>query len=173
MTDEPGPTFERFRHGWVIVDSGGTISTPTPMPEKTARAYARVLRVPFPGTSRPSTARTAGPATPEPAETGEGADREARRLISAATGTELIYLNFVLELAPYVSVWQRMQDEHVRLPRASARPGSAGAEATEPRTSGGPAPSVDSPTGRGASITAGRPQRPDGSYRGRSGASHS
>jgi hypothetical protein len=31
-------------------------------------------------------------------------------------GGELIYLDFVLELARYVSIWQRMQDEHTPNP---------------------------------------------------------
>ncbi len=47
--DRCGPTLERFRDGWVVVDRSGTIATPTPMDERTARAYARVLRIPFPG----------------------------------------------------------------------------------------------------------------------------
>ncbi len=106
MTDEagpaPGPRFERFRGGWVVVDRRGVISTPTPMSERTARAYARVIEVPFPGDPTLLDGAAAAPKDPE-----------ARRLLSTATGAELIYLDFVLELAPCVSLWQRMQDEHV------------------------------------------------------------
>jgi hypothetical protein len=92
-----GPTFERFKEGWVVVDPAGVIATPTPMSEKTARAYARVLKVPF--------------------EEDEEPDPEiARKLLSTATGSELLYLDFVLELAPCVALWQRMQDEHVANP---------------------------------------------------------
>jgi hypothetical protein len=47
--DRRGPTFERFGDGWVVVDRSGTIATPTPMSERSARAYARLIRVPFPG----------------------------------------------------------------------------------------------------------------------------
>jgi hypothetical protein len=49
VSARPGPTFEEFRDGWVVVDPRGVISTPCPMSEETARAYARVLKVPFPG----------------------------------------------------------------------------------------------------------------------------
>ena len=38
-------TVERFRDGWVIVDRAGVISTPCPMSEPTARAYARLLGI--------------------------------------------------------------------------------------------------------------------------------
>jgi hypothetical protein len=103
-SDGPAPTFERFKDGWVVVDPAGVIATPTPMPEQKARAYARVLRVPFPGDT------TAGP--PEEA---------ARELLAAATGSALRYLDFVLELAPDVDLWQRMQDEHVANPSGFCR----------------------------------------------------
>jgi hypothetical protein len=53
VSTPPGPTIERFRDGWVVVDRGGVISTPSPMPEETARGFARVLRVPFPGDETP------------------------------------------------------------------------------------------------------------------------
>jgi hypothetical protein len=43
-----GPTLERFRDGWVVVDRGGTISTPNPMPEAQARLYAQILGIPLP-----------------------------------------------------------------------------------------------------------------------------
>lgn len=48
MSEQTGITFERFRDRWVVVDPAGVIATPTPMCEETARAYARVLKVPFP-----------------------------------------------------------------------------------------------------------------------------
>lgn len=41
----------------------------------------------------------------------------ARKLLSSAAGTEALYLDFVLELAPYISIWQRMQSEHVPGPQ--------------------------------------------------------
>jgi hypothetical protein len=50
---------------------------------------------------------------PEPWEDGSGPPTEGPRLISTAQGAELIYLDFVVELAPHVSIWQRMQVEHV------------------------------------------------------------
>jgi hypothetical protein len=49
VSGRAGPTFEKFREGWVVVDPRGVISTPCPMSEETARGYARVLKIPFPG----------------------------------------------------------------------------------------------------------------------------
>jgi hypothetical protein len=49
VSKRPGPTFEKFHDGWVVVDPRGVISTPCPMSEETARGYARVLKIPFPG----------------------------------------------------------------------------------------------------------------------------
>jgi hypothetical protein len=50
---------------------------------------------------------------PDPKDPPEGhVDPDGRYLFSTARGAELIYLDFVLELAPYVSIWQRMQNEH-------------------------------------------------------------
>jgi hypothetical protein len=48
VTEGAGPSIERFRDGWVLVDRVGTISTPTPMTEGNARAYAARLGIDFP-----------------------------------------------------------------------------------------------------------------------------
>lgn len=37
-------------------------------------------------------------------------------LISSASTGSVEYLNFVVELAPYIDIWQRMQDEHFATP---------------------------------------------------------
>ncbi len=101
--DQAVPTFERFRNGWVVVDRSGTIATPTPMSEKTARAYAATLRLPFP--SRAPESRTA-PDT----------DRSETVVPPPIAEAGLIYLTFVQELAENTSAWQNMRAEHTRTP---------------------------------------------------------
>jgi|1186.fasta_scaffold996599_2 hypothetical protein len=40
-------------------------------------------------------------------------DRAARTLLASATGPELVFLGFVLELAPCTALWERLRQEHV------------------------------------------------------------
>lgn len=47
--EEPGPSIEKFRDGWVLVDRDGVIQTPRPMTEERARQYAGLLGIPFKG----------------------------------------------------------------------------------------------------------------------------
>lgn len=37
-----------------------------------------------------------------------------RHLIASASGSEVEYVNFVVELAPCVDIWTRMKQEHTR-----------------------------------------------------------
>jgi hypothetical protein len=52
VTEDAGSAIERFREGRVLVHRSGAIRTPHPMSEDTARAFAAVLGVPFPGDVR-------------------------------------------------------------------------------------------------------------------------
>lgn len=58
QSDRPGPSIERFRDGWVLVDGDGVIQTPRPMPTARARAYAGLLGIDLPDR---------GPLRPHPA----------------------------------------------------------------------------------------------------------
>lgn len=61
MTESAGPTIERFRDGWVLVDRDGLIQTPRPMTEARARQYAAILGIPFRGVIPRSSSRIARP----------------------------------------------------------------------------------------------------------------
>jgi hypothetical protein len=100
---QAGPTFERFRDGWVVVDRSGTIATPTPMTETAARAFAAALRLPFPSrqVDRPPAPDPPGPEVVIPPSIAEAG---------------LIYLTFVQELAENTDAWQRIRTEHVPTP---------------------------------------------------------
>jgi hypothetical protein len=56
-------------------------------------------------------------------------DPTARALIAAASGPELVFLGFVLELAPNTDLWHCLQQDHVPTPdglcaaRVCGRPG--------------------------------------------------
>ena len=43
-----GPTIERFRDGWVLVDASGAVLTPHPMDDARVRAYAGLAGIPLP-----------------------------------------------------------------------------------------------------------------------------
>jgi hypothetical protein len=47
-----GPTIERFRDGWVLVDASGAVLTPRPVDDAKARAYAGLAGIPLPPARR-------------------------------------------------------------------------------------------------------------------------
>jgi hypothetical protein len=106
--EQAGPTFERFRDGWVVVDRSGAIATPTPMSETAARNFAAALRLPFP----------TRPADPRPAPDPPAPDAATPDVVIPPSVAEagLIYLTFVQELAENTDAWQRMRTEHVPTP---------------------------------------------------------